>query len=223
MPIMPHDNITPCNAICAHIASWLCCCEPTLLHAITTFLSISRGHTVILHHSQLSFTHVVPGMCYAMATFSHAPIVHTHFILYTLRPTLLGPYPLCPTPFSAIPIKLHAHFPRDHCAPHPLGFHACYAPYPFCTVPTMPDAHCTFARYFHTWYASCTLRPILIMPHDNWAPRLLCPMPVLLNASYAPVCPHPSLKIAESRVFILEAFCLTLFKRFRQKWSEKVK
>ena len=32
-----------------------------------------------------------------------------------------------------------------------------------------------------------------------------------------------NLKIAESRVFILEAFRLTLFKRLRQKQSEKVK
>ena len=32
-----------------------------------------------------------------------------------------------------------------------------------------------------------------------------------------------NLKIAENRVFILEAFRLTLFKRTRQKQSEKVK
>ena len=32
-----------------------------------------------------------------------------------------------------------------------------------------------------------------------------------------------NLKIVESRVFILKAFCVTLFKRMRQKWSEKVK
>ena len=30
-----------------------------------------------------------------------------------------------------------------------------------------------------------------------------------------------NLKIAESKVFIVEAFCLTLFKRIRQKYSEK--
>ena len=32
-----------------------------------------------------------------------------------------------------------------------------------------------------------------------------------------------NLKIAESRVFILEAFRLTLFKRIRQKYGEKNK
>ena len=72
--------------------------------------------------------------------------------------------------------------------------------------------------YLHPF---CFLGGKLNIPYTQICHNFICIIHSLVNA----VCVRTIfiLKIAESRVFIFKAFCLTLFKRICQKWSEKVK
>ena len=121
MPISLRNNITPCNAIRAHIASWHVAVSP---HCPMPLPHCYQFSMAILHHSQLYFAIVVPSMCY-LRPFFPMPILFMPITSYAHY----APYPL-----RLMFIFLHA-----QCAP--LSFYIVtirapryYAPCPLCSV-----------------------------------------------------------------------------------------
>ena len=116
---------------------------------------------VILHHSQLSFAHVVPGIRYPIATLTHTYIVHTNYILYTLRPTPIKHMPIMPN-------MIHGH----------------YASCLYCPISIMP--HIRYLQcLLHTQCPPCRLCPMHIILHTCYTPCNLCPIFIILHAHFA--------------------------------------